>query len=133
GIGVGRCRAAIAERCGDPTGLAWPLPVAPFEVVLTLVNPKDAVASDAAGALYDALVREGVEVLFDDRDERPGVKFNDADLIGVPYGLTVGPHARAEGRGELVRRSARETRTLDRQKAAREVTERVLEERGRNS
>jgi len=68
-------------------------------------------------------------VLFDDRDERPGVKFNDADLIGVPYRITVGPKGLAEGRVELVRRRTRETRPLDLQKAAREVAERVLEER----
>jgi prolyl-tRNA synthetase len=91
GIGIGRCMAAVAERCVDAAGLVWPLPVAPYEVVLTLLNPKDAATSDAAGGIYDALVKEGIEVLFDDRDERPGVKFNDADLIGVPYRLTVGP------------------------------------------
>jgi prolyl-tRNA synthetase len=133
GIGIGRCMAAIAERSADAAGLAWPLPVAPYEVVLVLVNPKDAAASDAAGGLYDALVREGIEVLFDDRDERPGVKFNDADLIGIPYRLTVGPKGLAEGRVELVRRRGRESRNVDVQKAAREVTERVLEERGRSA
>jgi prolyl-tRNA synthetase len=133
GIGIGRCMAAIAERCSDAAGLAWPLPVAPYEVVLTLVNPKDAAAADAAGALYDALGREGIEVLFDDRDERPGVKFNDADLIGVPYRLTVGPKGLAEGRVELVRRATREARSVDLHKAAREVVERVLEDRGRTS
>jgi prolyl-tRNA synthetase len=130
GIGIGRCMAAIAERCGDAAGLAWPLAVAPYEVLLTLVNPKDAATADAAGGIYDALVAEGVEVLFDDRDERPGVKFNDADLIGVPYRLTVGPKGLAEGRVELVRRRTREARPLDLQKAGREVAERVLEERG---
>jgi prolyl-tRNA synthetase len=133
GIGIGRCMAAIAERSADAAGLAWPLPVAPYEVVLTLLNPKDAATADAAGGLYDALVREGVEVLFDDRDERPGVKFNDADLIGIPYRLTVGPKGLAEGRVELVRRRTRESRNLDLQKAAREVTERVLEDRSRSS
>jgi prolyl-tRNA synthetase len=131
GIGIGRCMAAVAERCVDAAGLAWPLPVAPYEVVLTLLNPKDAATSDAAGGIYDALVKEGIEVLFDDRDERPGVKFNDADLIGVPYRLTVGPKGLAEGRVELVRRRTRESRNLDLQKAAREVAERVFEERGR--
>jgi prolyl-tRNA synthetase len=131
GIGVGRCMAAIAERCADAAGIVWPLPVAPYEVVLTLLNPKDAATSDAAGGIYDALVKEGIEVLFDDRDERPGVKFNDADLIGVPYRLTVGPKGLAEGRVELVRRRTRESRNLDLQKAAREVAERVFEERGR--
>jgi prolyl-tRNA synthetase len=133
GIGIGRCMAAVAERCADANGIVWPLAVAPYEVVLTLVNPKDAAASDAAGALYDALVREGIEVLFDDRDERPGVKFNDADLIGVPYRVVVGPKGLADGRVELVRRRSRESRNLDLQKAAREVAERVLEERPRVS
>ena len=80
--------AAVAERHADDAGIAWPMPVAPYEVVLTLLNPKDAASSDAAGGIYDALVKEGIEVLFDDRDERPGVKFNDADLIGIPYRLT---------------------------------------------
>ena len=130
GIGIGRCMAAIAESCGDAAGLSWPLRVAPFEVVVTLLNPKDVATADAAGGIYDALVGEGIEVLFDDRDERPGVKFNDADLIGVPYRLTVGPKGLAEGRVELVRRRTREVRPLDLQKAAREVAERVLEERG---
>ncbi|TFG95748.1 MAG: proline--tRNA ligase, partial [Myxococcales bacterium] len=131
GIGIGRCMAAVAERCADAAGIAWPLAVAPYEVVLTLLNPKDAATSDAAGGIYDALVKEGIEVLFDDRDERPGVKFNDADLIGIPYRLTVGPKGLAEGRVELVRRRTRESRNLDLQKAAREVAERVFEERGR--
>jgi prolyl-tRNA synthetase family II len=131
GIGIGRCMAAVAERCADAAGIAWPLPIAPYEVVLTLLNPKDAATSDAAGGIYDALVKEGIEVLFDDRDERPGVKFNDADLIGIPYRLTVGPKGLAEGRVELVRRRTRESRNLDLQKAAREVAERVFEERGR--
>ena len=130
GIGVGRCMAAIAERTGDAHGLAWPLRVAPYEVVLTLLNPKDAATADAAGGIYDALVGEGIEVLFDDRDERPGVKFNDADLVGVPWRITVGPKGLAEGRVELVRRRTREARPIDLQKAAREVAERVLEERG---
>jgi prolyl-tRNA synthetase len=131
GIGVGRCMAAVAERHADAAGIVWPLPVAPYEVVLTLLNPKDVATSEAAGGLYDALVKEGIEVLFDDRDERPGVKFNDADLIGVPYRLTVGPKGLKEGRVELVRRRTHESRNIDLQKAGREVAERVLEERGR--
>jgi prolyl-tRNA synthetase len=131
GIGVGRCMAAVAERHADAAGIAWPLPVAPYEVVLTLLNPKDVATSEAAAGLYDALVKEGIEVLFDDRDERPGVKFNDADLIGVPYRLTVGPKGLKEGRVELVSRRSRESRNIDLQKAGREVAERVLEERGR--
>jgi prolyl-tRNA synthetase len=130
GIGIGRCMAAIAERSCDAAGLVWPLSVAPYEVVLTLINPKDVATADAAGGLYDALVGEGIEVLFDDRDERPGVKFNDADLVGIPWRLVVGPKGLAEGRVELVRRRTRESRALDVQKAARELTERVLEERG---
>jgi prolyl-tRNA synthetase len=107
--------------------------VAPYEVVITQVNARDAATADAAGALYDALLQEGIEVLLDDRDERPGVKFKDADLVGIPYRIVVGPKGLAEGRVELVRRRTREARALELQKAARAVAEAVLEERSFSS
>ena len=107
----------------------WPLSIAPFEVVVTVLNPKDAATSDAGGALYDALVGEGIEVLLDDRHERPGVKFKDADLIGIPYRVTVGPKGLEEGKVELTRRKSRKSRSVDLTKAAATVTEAVLEER----
>jgi prolyl-tRNA synthetase len=110
-------------------GIVWPLSVAPFEVVITQVNAKDAGTTDAAGALYDALLAEGIEVLLDDRDERPGVKFKDADLIGAPYRITVGPKGLKDGKVELVRRKTRQARSVDLQKAAKSVAEAVFEER----
>jgi prolyl-tRNA synthetase len=129
GIGIERCMAAVVERCHDDAGIQWPLSVAPFEVVITVVKPSDPATSDAGNALYDALQAEGIEVLLDDRDERPGVKFKDADLVGIPYRVTVGPKGLADGKVELLRRSGGEARSLDLTKAARHVAEAVLEER----
>jgi prolyl-tRNA synthetase len=121
--------ASVAERCHDEAGLVWPVPIAPYEVIVTLLNPKNAEVSDAGGAIYDALVAEGIEVLLDDRDERPGVKFNDADLIGVPYRLTVGPKGVKQGEVELTRRKSRKSRSVDLQKAAANAAEVIFEER----
>ncbi len=129
GIGIERMLAAVVERSHDAAGIIWPIAVAPYEVLITVVNPKDAATSDAAGALYDALRGAGIEVLLDDRDERPGVKFNDADLIGIPYRLTVGPKGLKEGKIEITRRQTRVARSVDLHKAAASVTESVLEER----
>jgi len=129
GIGIERMLAAVVERSHDAAGIVWPIAVAPYEVLITVVNPKDAATSDAAGALYDALRGAGIEVLLDDRDERPGVKFNDADLIGIPYRLTVGPKGLKEGKVEITRRQTRVARSVDLHKAAASVSESVLEER----
>ena len=133
GIGIQRSMAAVVERHHDEAGIVWPLTVAPYEVVITQVNAKDAATTDAAGALYDALVGEGIEVLLDDRDERPGVKFKDADLIGVPYRITVGPKGLKDGKVELVRRKTRQARAVDLQKAAKAVAETIFEERSFSS
>ena len=91
--------AAVVERSHDDAGIVWPVSVAPFEVVITVVNPKDVATSDAAEGLYDALRGAGIEVLLDDRDERPGVKFKDADLIGIPYPGDRGPQGARGGEG----------------------------------
>jgi prolyl-tRNA synthetase len=133
GIGIQRTMAAVVERHHDEAGIVWPLSVAPYEVVITQVNAKDAGTSDAAGARYDALLQEGIEVLLDDRDERPGVKFKDADLVGIPYRVTVGPKGLKDGKVELVRRKTRQTRSVELQKAAKSVSETVLEERSFSS
>ncbi|MEN3001102.1 MAG: proline--tRNA ligase [Armatimonadota bacterium] len=90
GLGVSRCLAAIAEAHHDEHGICFPITVAPFEVILILVNPEDTVQREAAEQLYAALLQQGVEVLYDDRDERSGVKFKDADLIGIPIQVVVG-------------------------------------------
>jgi prolyl-tRNA synthetase len=129
GIGIERTMAAVVERRNDQSGIQWPLSIAPFEVVITVVKPKDVETSDAGNALYDALVGEGIEVLLDDRDERPGVKFKDADLIGVPFRITVGPKGIAEGEVDFIRRSNGETQTMELVKAARRIAETIFEER----
>lgn len=101
GIGVGRSMAAIAEASHDDRGIVWPLSVAPFQVVITLLRPDRLDVRQAADTFYGALSGAGIEVILDDRDERPGVKFADAELVGIPYRLTVGPRSLASGRAEL--------------------------------
>ena len=125
GIGIGRNMAALAELYHDERGLIWPLSVAPFEVVITIVNHKDANSVAAAEALYDALCATGVDVLLDDRVARVGVKFADAELIGVPYRLAVGPRTLAEGDVELTVRASNETTRLPLDCAAEELAERI--------
>jgi prolyl-tRNA synthetase len=129
GIGVERAIASVVERNHDGDGIVWPLSVAPFEVLITAVNPKQPAVSDAAGALYDALKGKGIDVLLDDRDERPGVKFKDADLIGIPYRITVGPKGLEEGKVEVTRRKTKSSHSVDLRKVADAVAESVLEER----
>ncbi|MCX7688419.1 MAG: proline--tRNA ligase [Fimbriimonadales bacterium] len=90
GLGVSRCLAAVAEVHHDADGICFPITVAPFEVVLILVNPEDATQREVAERLYAEMLQAGIEVLYDDRDERSGVKFKDADLIGIPIQVVVG-------------------------------------------
>ena len=93
GIGVTRTLAAVVEQHHDENGIIWPVSVAPYHVIVTLVNIKDEGQVQAAEQIYDALQKAGVEVLLDDRNERPGVKFKDADLLGIPVRITVGKRA----------------------------------------
>jgi len=105
GIGVGRAMAAIAETCCDESGLIWPMSVAPYEVVLTVVKTDDENSMKIADQIYADLDANGIDVLFDDRDERPGVKFADAELIGIPIRVTIGPRGLENGMVELLERS----------------------------
>ena len=93
GIGVGRTVAAAIEQNHDKDGIIFPLPLAPFQIIVIPVNVKDKKIKDAAFGLYQSLQEEGFEALIDDRDERPGIKFKDADLIGIPIRITVGAKA----------------------------------------
>jgi len=93
GIGVSRLFAAIAEQYADESGLHWPFAVAPFQIHLLLLPPQDAQQRELAEAAYESLTKAGYEVLLDDREERPGSKFHDADLIGLPLRLIVGKAA----------------------------------------
>ncbi|MEW5875437.1 MAG: proline--tRNA ligase [Candidatus Zixiibacteriota bacterium] len=108
GIGITRTAQAAVERFHDDRGIAWPAPIAPLHVHLVSVNVKDAAIVNAANALYDQLQQAGIEVLYDDRDERPGVKFADADLIGLPWRITIGSKGLAAGQYEIKRRTAPE-------------------------
>lgn len=93
GIGVTRTLAAVVEQHHDDNGIIWPVAVAPYHVIITLVKPEDETQKALAEKIHDALEEAGVEVLLDDRDERPGVKFKDADLLGIPVRITVGKRA----------------------------------------
>ncbi|HSA64112.1 MAG TPA: proline--tRNA ligase [Nitrospira sp.] len=104
GIGIGRTAAAAVEQNHDDKGIVWPFPIAPFHVHLISLGQSTA-AVDAAASLYHALEAAGLEVLWDDRDERAGVKFNDADLIGAPYQVIVGDKGLAEGLLEVKSRN----------------------------
>lgn len=124
GIGVSRLVAATAEQCHDADGLKWPMSVAPYQVLLAPLLPSGPVF-EAAEKLYEELKALGVEVLFDDRDERPGVKFKDADLLGVPFRLTIGKKAFDNRQVEFKRRGEGETELLSIDTAAETVAERV--------
>ena len=91
GIGLGRLLAAIVEQSHDDKGIIWPLPVAPYQVYLCPLSLEKPAVLSTAERIYQELQKEGIEVLFDDRDESPGVKFNDADLLGIPLRLTLSP------------------------------------------
>ncbi|MDU2639001.1 MAG: His/Gly/Thr/Pro-type tRNA ligase C-terminal domain-containing protein, partial [Finegoldia magna] len=93
GIGVTRSVSAIVEQNHDDKGMIWPLVVAPYHVIITVVNTKNEEQNTLAEKLYEKLLLQGVEVLLDDRKERAGVKFNDRDLIGIPLRITVGKKA----------------------------------------
>ena len=104
GIGIGRTMAAIVEQNHDEKGIIWPECIAPFKVTILIMSTKDEIQCKVANELYDKLQSKGIEVMLDDRDERPGVKFNDAELIGIPYRITVGRGA-ADGIVEFKHRT----------------------------
>jgi prolyl-tRNA synthetase len=121
GIGVGRALACVAEVHNDAHGLVWPITVAPYDVHLVALRGVEA----EAASLYDELRSAGVEVLVDDRDERPGVKFNDADLIGIPIRITLGTRSLAAGGAEVKLRRSEEGEMV----AASEIVGHVSETR----
>lgn len=120
GIGVTRTLSAIVEQNHDDNGIIWPMSVAPYHVIITLVKPGDAAQEAVADKLYRELSESGVEVLLDDRDERPGVKFKDADLLGIPLRITVGKRA-AEGIVEYKLRRESEKQEKTAEEAAKEA------------
>lgn len=105
GIGISRTMAAIIEQYYDEKGIKWPLSVAPYHVIVTVVDAKKEVQLSLGESIYKDLKKRGVEVILDDRKERAGVKFNDAELIGFPLRITVGRDAK-DGNVEFIVRDA---------------------------
>lgn len=128
GIGVTRTLAAIVEQHHDENGIIWPMSVAPYHVIITLVNSKDDVQAKAAEDMYEKLMNAGVEVLLDDRKERPGVKFKDADLLGIPIRITVGRGA-ADGQVEYKLRRDNEKEEISFDEAIEKTIKIVNEEK----
>jgi prolyl-tRNA synthetase len=127
GIGVSRLVATTIEQHHDENGIRWPMSIAPYQVHLVTLGKEESVLG-AARSLYDALEAAGVEVLWDDRDERPGVKFKDADLIGIPLRVTLGAKGLAAGNVELKARTEADPKKVELvpiDKAAGHLVERV--------
>jgi prolyl-tRNA synthetase len=109
GIGVERLLATVIEANHDEKGIIWPASVAPYQVHLVALNVEDAAVREAAEKLYDDLRAAGIDVLYDDREESPGVKFNDADLLGMPLRVTVSRRTLEKQSVELKRRREKES------------------------
>lgn len=112
GVGVSRSIAAAVEQNHDDYGIIWPMPLAPYQCIIIPVSSKDALVVETAEKLYKELQRLGVEVIIDDRDERAGVKFKDADLVGYPLRVTIGSKTLANGEVELRERKTSETQLV---------------------
>tara|TARA_B100000674_G_scaffold497388_1_gene530995 strand:- start:573 stop:2357 length:1785 start_codon:yes stop_codon:yes gene_type:complete len=124
GIGISRLAQAAVEQHHDEAGICWPVSIAPFQVIVVVANVQDSTQVALGESLYGALRIAGVDALLDDRSERAGVKFKDADLIGIPWRIVVGREAEA-GRVEVVERSRRSSNTVSHQEALSSVLEAV--------
>jgi prolyl-tRNA synthetase len=122
GIGVSRLVGAVIEASHDDAGIIWPEPVAPFKVGLINLKTTDAACTKACDDLYAKLRNAAIEVLYDERDERPGAKFADMDLIGLPWQMIVGPRGIAAGQVELKRRATGERQELSVEAALAKVS-----------
>jgi prolyl-tRNA synthetase len=125
GIGISRTLQAIIEQSNDADGIIWPWSVAPWQVLVVNLDPADAAASEVARKLAAAAEAAGADVLVDDRAERPGVKFKDADLIGLPLRLTVGGKGLKEGIIEMKWRTEKEVRKIPLADAEKTVADAV--------
>ncbi|HXU03153.1 MAG TPA: proline--tRNA ligase [Polyangia bacterium] len=130
GIGVTRIVAAAIEQSHDKDGIVWPVPLAPYEVAVLDLQQDDQNVVATATRIYDELTAAGIEVLYDDRNERAGVKFKDADLIGLPFRIAVGKKGLAEGVVEVKRRNATEVVKMKIDDVVKTVTTAVRAERG---
>ena len=125
GIGIGRTVAAAIEQNHDAFGMALPFALAPFEVEVLPVNPSHGESMETANQIYGGLADRGVEVILDDRDERPGVKFKDGDLIGFPFRVTIGERNLKEGLVEIKKRTEKEPEKVRKEDVVRRVMEHV--------
>lgn len=123
GIGVTRALQSVVEQCHDADGICWPVEIAPFPVALLLLDPEDASCRAAAATLEKALCAAGIEPLVDDRKERPGVKFKDADLLGLPLRVVVGARSLAAGGIEIKPRTSREKILVPPAEAAAKISD----------
>ena len=125
GIGVGRTVAAAIEQGNDENGMILPAAIAPFEVVILPVNTAHSETMELAGSIYNELLAKGVDVLLDDRNERPGIKFKDCDLIGAPLRVTIGERNLKEGFVEIKFRTEKESRKVRKEEIIEEVIKNV--------
>ncbi len=125
GIGLNRIMAAAVEAFHDERGISWPMSIAPFQVVICALDMREEAVTSLARKLHDEMETGGTQVLLDDRDVRPGVKFNDADLIGFPIRVTVGKRGLAEGIVEVRKRRTHEVGKHAPDKATAAVAESV--------
>ena len=125
GIGITRTVAAAIEQHHDEAGIMWPTSLAPYQVLILPVTMKDSTVVEVSDSLYEQLVALGVEVLYDDRDERAGVKFNDGDLIGIPFRICVGERNLQRGLVEVRERRTGETELVPIEDAAQHTRDRL--------
>jgi prolyl-tRNA synthetase len=126
GIGIGRAVAAIAENHHDDSGLCWPLAVAPYHLLVTVLDVDNPEAIALADSMADLCGAAGLDVLVDDRDARPGVKFADSELIGIPYRLTIGSRSLSNGQVEFTPRVSGETAMLGKESCVEAVLDTIL-------
>ncbi len=126
GIGPARIAAAAVEQGNDENGIIWPLAIAPYQVVILPVNVKDVKSMDVAEEMYASLEEKGFEALLDDRDERAGVKFKDADLIGIPWRIIIGEKNLKEGLVELKERRTGQVEKLKVEEAVETVAKKLI-------
>ena len=122
GIGIGRTVAAAIEQNHDDKGIIFPVPIAPFEVIISVINVKDKEILGASEDIYNQLVKGGISCLLDDRNERPGVKFKDSELIGIPIRITVGKKFKEENKVELTIRKTLDSKLIEKDKIIEEVS-----------
>ncbi|KFO68853.1 prolyl-tRNA synthetase [Smithella sp. SCADC] len=128
GIGIGRTVAAGIEQNHDENGIIWPMPLAPYQVIITPVNVNEEDVMESAENLYKSMLAGNIEVIFDDRDERAGVKFKDADLIGIPLRVVVGRKNLAQGKVELKIRKTGENKLYPLQEIVQQVKQIIDQE-----